>query len=320
MIFYIRILIKGYVYKNILNVTILFGEIFMFKGSIVALVTPMDAKGSLDRLSLKRLVEYHVHNKTSAIVSVGTTGEMSGLTHEEHVKVVMWTLEFSDGRLPVIAGTGSNSTAEAVFLTKQFNNSNVSACLSVTPYYNRPNQEGLLKHFQAISENTQLPQILYNVPARTGCDLLPDTVGRLSKIDNIIGIKEATGNLNRVNQLKQLVDNDFILLSGDDLSALDFMKLGGDGVISVTANIAAKEMSTLCKLVQKHDFLNAQKINNRLIPVHKSLFLDSNPIPIKWACKKLGLISYDTLRLPMTSLSEEKRSIIKKILINADLL
>lgn len=292
----------------------------MFTGSIVALITPMDLQGSIDRLSLKRLVEYHVQNNTSAIVSVGTTGEMSGLTHAEHVNVVMWTLEFSDGRLPIIAGTGSNSTKEAIFLTKQFNDSNVAACLSVTPYYNRPNQEGLFKHFKAISENTKLPQILYNVPSRTGCDLLPDTVGRLSKIDNIIGIKEATGNLNRVNQLKQLVDNNFILLSGDDLSALDFMKLGGHGVISVTANIAAQEMSNLCKLIKSNDFKNAQYINERLIPVHQSLFLDSNPIPVKWACKELGLISYDTLRLPMTKLSIEKSHVIRQVLIDANLL
>lgn len=292
----------------------------MFMGSIVALVTPMDLRGSVDRLSLKRLVEYHVRNNTSAIVSVGTTGEMSGLTHAEHVNVVMWTLEFSDGRLPVIAGTGSNSTAEAIYLTNQFNNSNIAACLSVTPYYNRPNQEGLFKHFQAISENTKLPQILYNVPARTGCDLLPDTVGRLSKIDNIIGIKEATGNLNRVNQLKSLVDDNFILLSGDDVSALDFMKLGGHGVISVTANIAAKEMSALCQLVQRKDFQKAQNINALLMPVHQALFIDSNPIPVKWACKELGLISHDVLRLPMTSLSKEKIYLIRKTLIEANLL
>lgn len=292
----------------------------MFSGSIVALITPMDLKGSIDRLSLKKLVEYHVNHGTSAIVSVGTTGEMSGLTHEEHIKVVMWTVEFSDGRLPVIAGTGSNSTAEAIFLTNQFNDSNVAACLSVTPYYNRPNQEGLFQHFQAISENTKLPQILYNVPARTGCDLLPDTVRRLSKIDNIIGIKEATGNLQRLNQLKKLVDDDFLLLSGDDLSYLDFIKLGGHGVISVTANVAAKAMSTVCRLAQINDFQNAQDMNKQLIPVHKALFIDSNPIPVKWACKALGLISCDTLRLPMTSLSENKRDFIKKILIDANLL
>lgn len=292
----------------------------MFSGSIVALITPMDTKGAIDKISLKKLVEYHVANGTSAIVSVGTTGEMSGLTHKEHVNTVMWTVEFSAGRLPVIAGTGANSTAEAIFLTNQFNNSNVSACLSVTPYYNRPNQEGLFQHFQAISKSTELPQILYNVPVRTGCDLLPETVGRLSKINNIIGIKEATGNLNRVIQLTRLVDDNFVLLSGDDLSALGFMKLGGHGVISVTANVAAKEMSILCKLVQKKDFLAAQKLDTKLLPVHQSLFIDSNPIPVKWACKKLGLITYDTLRLPMTALSKKQSCLIKKALINANLL
>lgn len=292
----------------------------MFTGSIVALITPMNEQGIIDKVSLKNLVNYHIINGTSAIVAVGTTGEMSGLTHEEHVNVVMWAVEFSEGRLPIIAGTGANSTSEAILLTNRFNNSNVSACLSVTPYYNRPNQEGLFQHFKAISESTDLPQILYNVPVRTGCDMIPTTVARLSEIKNIVGIKEATGNLHRVNQLKQLVREDFILLSGDDVSALDFMQLGGHGVISVTANIAAKEMATLCKLANQDDFLNAHRINQRLLPVHRALFLDSNPIPVKRACKELGLISCDTLRLPMTSLSEMQYNILKEVLINSGLL
>lgn len=291
----------------------------MFTGSIVALITPMDLKGAVDRISLKKLVDHHVVSGTSAIVSVGTTGEMSGLTHEEHVDVVMRTLEFSNGRLPVIAGTGANSTAEAIELTNKFNGSDIAACLSVTPYYNRPNQEGLFQHFKAISESTELPQILYNVPVRTGCDMLPSTVSRLAKIKNIIGIKEATGNLNRVNQLKNLVREDFILLSGDDLSALDFMKLGGVGVISVTANIAAKEMAELCKLANENNFSHAQDINQRLMPVHQALFIDSNPIPVKWACKELGLISHYGLRLPMTVLSEVHRDVLKKALIDSGL-
>lgn len=292
----------------------------MFMGSIVALITPMDEYGAVDKSSLRKLVDYHVINGTSAIVSVGTTGEMSGLTHEEHVNVVMWTVEFSDGRLPVIAGTGANSTSEAILLTNRFDNTSVAACLSVTPYYNRPNQEGLFQHFKAISESTALPQILYNVPIRTGCDMQPSTVARLSKIKNIIGIKEATGNLNRVNQLKQLVHEDFILLSGDDVSAVDFMQLGGDGVISVTANIAAKEMATLCQLVYKKDFLNAHRMHHRLLPIHNALFVDSNPIPVKRACKELGLISHDTLRLPMTPLSNIQYNVLKQALINSELL
>lgn len=292
----------------------------MFAGSIVALITPMDEQGTVDKISLKRLVDYHVINGTSAIVSVGTTGEMSGLTHEEHVNVVMWTIEFSDGRLPIIAGTGANSTAEAISLTSRFDNSDVAACLSVTPYYNRPNQEGLFQHFKAISESTTLPQILYNVPIRTGCDMLPDTVARLSEIKNIIGIKEATGHLNRVNQLKQLVREDFILLSGDDMSALDFMQLGGHGVVSVTANIVAKEMAILCQMAIKNDFSSARRINQYLLPIHRVLFIDSNPIPVKRACKELGLISYDTLRLPMTTLSNSQCIRLKKVLINSGLL
>lgn len=292
----------------------------MLTGSIVALVTPMDKQGIVDKISLKNLIDYHVINGTSAIVVVGTTGEMSGLTHTEHVDVVMWTIEFSNGRLPIIAGTGANSTSEAIALTNKFANSDIAACLSVTPYYNRPNQEGLFQHFKAIAESTILPQILYNVPVRTGCDMLPDTVARLSEINNIIGIKEATGNLNRVNQLKQLINEDFILLSGDDMSALDFMQLGGHGVISVTANIAAKEMSMLCQLASENDFLNAQRIHQRLLPIHRALFLDSNPIPVKRACKELGLISYDTLRLPMTSLSSIQCVTLKKALIDSGLL
>ena len=292
----------------------------MFTGSIVALVTPMDDKGSVCRASLKKLIDYHVASGTAAIVSVGTTGESATLSHEEHGDVVMMTLELADGRIPVIAGTGANATAEGIALTRRFETSGVVGCLTVTPYYNRPTQEGLYQHFKAIAESTDLPQMLYNVPSRTGCDMLPETVGRLAKIKNIIGIKEATGNLSRVSQIQELVDDDFVLVSGDDLSALDFMQLGGKGVISVTANIAAREMADLCALAQQGNFREARRLNQRLMPLHQKLFIEPNPVPVKWAAKKLGLIATDTLRLPMTPMTESGRPVVEQALKDAGLL
>ena len=292
----------------------------MFTGSIVALVTPMDEKGNVDRSSLKKLIDYHVASGTSAIVSVGTTGESATLSHEEHGDVVMTTLELADGRIPVIAGTGANATAEAISLTQRFNNSGVVGCLTVTPYYNRPTQEGLFQHFKTIAEHTDLPQILYNVPSRTGCDMLPETVGRLAKIKNIIAIKEATGNLSRVHQIKELVSDDFILLSGDDATGLDFMQLGGQGVISVTANVAARDMAEMCRLAADGQFDKARIINQRLMPLHNKLFVEPNPIPVKWACKELGLVATDTMRLPMTPITDHGRDVVASALKHAGLL
>ncbi|MFU0870946.1 4-hydroxy-tetrahydrodipicolinate synthase [Kluyvera sichuanensis] len=292
----------------------------MFTGSIVALVTPMDEKGNVDRSSLKKLIDYHVASGTSAIVSVGTTGESATLSHEEHGDVVMTTLELADGRIPVIAGTGANATAEAISLTQRFNNTGVVGCLTVTPYYNRPTQEGLFQHFKTIAEHTDLPQILYNVPSRTGCDMLPETVGRLAKIKNIIAIKEATGNLSRVHQIKELVSDDFILLSGDDATGLDFMQLGGHGVISVTANVAARDMAEMCRLAADGQFEQARIINQRLMPLHNKLFVEPNPIPVKWACKELGLVATDTMRLPMTPITDHGRDVVASALKHAGLL
>lgn len=286
----------------------------MFKGSIVALITPMDEKGKICQQSLKKLINYHIKNGTSAIVAVGTTGESATLNPEEHSRVIMLTLDLADGRIPVIAGTGANATSESILLTKKFEKSGIKACLTVTPYYNRPTQEGLYQHFKSISENSNLPQILYNVPARTGCDLLPETVIKLAKLKNIIGIKEATGDLSRIHLIKQYVKDDFIIFSGDDETALDFMQLGGNGVISVTANIAALEMKKICSLALKKDFNTARLINQRLMPLHKVLFKEPNPIPVKWAAKKLGLIKTDTLRLPMTKISNSTKTILNQIL------
>ncbi|MBP2849125.1 4-hydroxy-tetrahydrodipicolinate synthase [Dickeya oryzae] len=292
----------------------------MFTGSIVALVTPMDDKGAVDRASLKKLIDYHVASGTSAIVSVGTTGESATLSHDEHGDVVMLTLELSDGRIPVIAGTGANSTAEAISLTQRFNDTGVAGCLTVTPYYNKPTQQGLFLHFKAIAEHTDLPQILYNVPSRTGCDMLPETVARLSEVKNIVAIKEATGNLSRVSQIQELVHEGFILLSGDDASSLDFMQLGGKGVISVTANVAAREMAALCKLAAQGNFVEARRLNQRLMPLHHKLFVEPNPIPVKWACKALGLMATDTLRLPMTPLTDAGRDVMEQAMKQAGLL
>ncbi|MGL9759921.1 MAG: 4-hydroxy-tetrahydrodipicolinate synthase [Symbiopectobacterium sp.] len=291
----------------------------MFTGSIVALVTPMDDNGAVDRASLKKLVDYHISSGTAAIVSVGTTGESATLSHDEHGDVVMMTLELAGGRIPVIAGTGANATSEAISLTKRFHGTGVVGCLTVTPYYNSPTQEGLFQHFKAIAEHTDLPQILYNVPSRTGCDMLPETIARLSEVKNIVAVKEATGNLSRVNQIQELVDDKFILLSGDDASSLDFMQLGGRGVVSVTANIAAREMAQLCALAAQGNFVVARRLNQCLMPLHQKLFVEPNPIPVKWACKTLGLMATDALRLPMTPLTDVGRTVMGHALKQAGL-
>ena len=282
----------------------------LLQGSIVALVTPMNNHGEVDFENLKQLVEYHVQAGTDAIVSVGTTGESATLSIQENVKVILKTVEFAAGRIPIIAGTGANATSEAVTMTKLLNNSGIVGCLSVVPYYNKPTQEGMYQHFKAIAECTDIPQILYNVPGRTGSDLLPETVGRLSAIPNIIGIKEATGDISRVQKIKQLAGKDFFVFSGDDASCLEAMKLGAEGVISVTSNVAPKAMAKMCRLARQGHFSEAETINQRLMPLHKNLFIESNPIPVKWACYKLGLIADPTLRLPLTLLSESAQPVV----------
>lgn len=292
----------------------------LFQGSIVALVTPMDSHGEVDFENLKKLVEFHINAGTDAIVSVGTTGESATLSIDENVKAILKTVEFAAGRIPVIAGTGANATSEAITMTKLLNNSGISGCLSVVPYYNKPTQEGMYQHFKAIAECTDIPQILYNVPGRTGSDLQPETVGRLAKIKNIVGIKEATGDVSRVQKIKQLAGDDFIVLSGDDATSLEAMKLGAEGVISVTNNIAPVEMAKMCHLAREGKFEEAEKINQRLMPLHKNLFIESNPIPVKWACYKLGLIQEPTLRLPLTVLSEKAQPSVLAALKLAGLL
>ncbi|AIZ78602.1 4-hydroxy-tetrahydrodipicolinate synthase [Actinobacillus equuli] len=291
----------------------------LFHGSIVALVTPM-THGEVNYEELKKLVEYHVQAGTHAIVSVGTTGESTTLSIDENVKVIKKTVEFADGRIPVIAGTGSNATSEAIILTKLLTNSGVAGCLSVVPYYNKPTQEGMYLHYKAIAESTDLPQILYNVPSRTGSDLKPETIGRLAEIPNIVGVKEATGDLTRLPLIKQLAGEDFIFLSGDDATGLESMKLGGQGVISVTNNVAAADMAKMCELALAGKFDEAEVINQRLMALHHDLFIEANPIPVKWAAYKLGLISEPNLRLPLTTLSESAQPKVLAALQKAGLI
>ncbi|MGY4674773.1 4-hydroxy-tetrahydrodipicolinate synthase [Ursidibacter arcticus] len=275
----------------------------LFSGSIVALLTPMN-DGEINFDELKNLIEFHIKSGTHAIVSVGTTGESTTLSIDENVKVIKKAVEYAAGRIPIIAGTGSNATSEAIVMTKLLADSGVAGCLSVVPYYNKPTQEGMYLHYKAIAESTDLPQILYNVPGRTGSDLKPETVGRLAEIPNIVGIKEATGDLSRLPLIKQLAGDDFIFLSGDDATGLESMKLGGQGVISVTNNLAATDMAKMCNLALAGKFEEAEQINQRLMALHHDLFVEANPIPVKWAAYKMGLISQPTLRLPLTTLSE----------------
>ncbi len=275
----------------------------MFRGSLVALVTPMKADGGVDFLALQRLVDWHAEQGTAAIVAVGTTGESATLDEQEHCHVIRQTIAFAAGRLPVIAGTGANSTTEAIRLTRCAQEAGADACLLVTPYYNKPTQEGLYQHHRAIAEAVDIPQLLYNVPGRTACDMLPATVARLAEVPGIIGIKEATGDLSRLTEIRRLCADDFVLYSGDDATAGAFMLAGGQGVISVTANIAPAAMQAMSLAALAGDDERAQRLDARLQPLHRDLFLESNPIPVKWALSEMGRID-EGLRLPLTPLSE----------------
>ncbi len=288
----------------------------MFHGSMVALVTPMQDDGSLDYPSLDQLIEFHIENRTDAIVAVGTTGESATLDHQEHCEVIRHVVDRVGGRIPVIAGTGANSTTEAVELTRCAHQAGADACLLVTPYYNKPTQQGLYLHFKAIAEAVPVPQILYNVPGRTACDMLPETVGRLAQIDNIIGIKEATGELERVGALKAVCGEEFVLLSGDDATALEFILAGGKGTISVTANVAPAKMHAMCAAALAGNVQEAKEINAQLDPLHHDLFLEANPIPVKWALYEMGMIGRG-IRLPMTELSAPHRDRLKQALRHA---
>lgn len=260
----------------------------MLQGSLVALVTPMESNGSVDWESLRGLIEFHIREGTDGIVAVGTTGESATLDEDEHCEVIRFTVETVKGRVPVIAGTGANSTREAIQLTKKAKEVGADACLLVTPYYNKPTQEGLYLHYKAVAEAVDIPQILYNVPGRTGCDMLTETVVRLSTVPNIIGVKEATGDLGRAKAILDQVDPSFLLYSGDDATAGEFCLLGGHGVISVTANVAPRLMHDLCVAAQDGDVDRVKAIDAKLQGLHKDLFIESNPIPVKWALARWG--------------------------------
>ncbi|TXH67381.1 MAG: 4-hydroxy-tetrahydrodipicolinate synthase [Thiothrix sp.] len=281
----------------------------MFRGSMVALVTPMTHTGGIDEQALEALVAFHIENGTDAIVAVGTTGESATLSHKEHSYVVKRVVELVNKRIPVIAGTGSNSTDEAIELTQAAMRDGADACLLVTPYYNKPPQEGLYQHYKKIAESVAIPQILYNVPGRTGCDLLPETVERLASISNIVGIKEATGNIGRARDIIQRCGERMDVYSGDDATAMELILAGGKGNISVTANVAPAAMHAMCKAALAGDRETAARIDATVADLHRVLFLEPNPIPAKWAVHKLGFGS-ESLRLPLVPLSEALRPTI----------
>jgi 4-hydroxy-tetrahydrodipicolinate synthase len=286
---------------------------------MVALVTPMHEDGGIDEDGLARLVELHVAQHSDAIVTVGTTGESATLDEEEHCHLIRRTIELAAGRIPVIAGTGANSTREAIDLTRCAMEAGVDACLLVTPYYNKPTQEGLYRHFRAIAEAVPIPQILYNVPGRTACDMLPETVERLAPISNIIGIKEATGDLDRARTILECCGERLDVYSGDDATALELILLGGKGNISVTANVAPAAMHEMCTAALAGDRERAQAANRPLEELHRVLFVEANPIPVKWALYEMGLIP-PGIRLPLTPLAEVHREPLRAALRRAGIL
>jgi len=280
-------------------------------GSMVALITPMYENGDVDFDALENLVNFHIESGTKAIVSVGTTGESATLNHGEHIQVMKKTIEFSNGRIPVIAGTGANSTSEAIELTQAAKDMNADACLLVTPYYNKPTQEGLYQHYKKIAESVEIDQILYNVPGRTGVDMSVDTVARLADIPNIIGVKDATGDLNVAKSLIQKCPESFILLSGDDGTAIDFILMGGHGGISVTANVAPKEIASAYEYAIRGNSEKAKHIDLDLSNLHSHLFIESNPIPVKWAMHRMGFCE-SGIRLPLLPASDTVKEVIEK--------
>jgi 4-hydroxy-tetrahydrodipicolinate synthase len=274
----------------------------MLSGSIVAIVTPMTADGALDLPRFQALVDWHVAEGTDGIVVVGTTGESPTVDFDEHFQLIESAVKFAGGRVPVIAGTGGNSTREAIELTQFARKAGADYALSVVPYYNKPTQEGLYRHFKAIAESSDIPVLLYNVPSRTIADLQNETVLRLAQVPNIVGIKESTSNIERVTDLMARMPKGFLVFSGDDASALAYIQLGAHGVISVTANVAPRAMHEMCAAALAGDTAKAIALNNGLLPLHKRLFVESNPIPVKWALQRMGRIA-EGIRLPLTPLA-----------------
>ena len=291
----------------------------MFKGSMVAIATPMNGDGSLDHESLERLIEFHIKNKTDVIVSVGTTGESATLNFKEHSEVIKATLSVVNKRIPVIAGSGANSTSEAIELTQRSKELGADGCLLVTPYYNKPTQNGLYEHYKMIADKVNVPQILYNVPGRTSVDMLPDTVHKLSSHPNIIAIKEASGNLERSKELLEKCADNISIFTGDDKTSVRDLLLGFKGNISVTANVAPLGMHEMCKFAIDGNAEEANKINSKLDILHDNLFIESNPIPVKWALHRMGLIKKG-IRLPLTWLDSKYENILEESLYNAGII
>ncbi|RUO46544.1 4-hydroxy-tetrahydrodipicolinate synthase [Pseudidiomarina donghaiensis] len=291
----------------------------MLTGSIVALVTPFTQQGNVDYNALEALVNWHCEAGTDAIVAMGTTGESATMSHDEHILVVSAVAELAAGRIDVIAGNGSNATAEAVHLTERMANLPIQGFLNVNPYYNKPSQRGLLAHYKACAEASDLPQLLYNVPGRTAADILPEQVAELAQIPNIVGIKEATGDVSRVAQLKQLCGNDFILLSGDDGTGCEFMLQGGHGVISVTANVMPAQMKAMVTAATNGDAATAKAIDAQMAVIHEAMFVQSNPIPVKWALSLMGKLEAN-YRLPMTEPELLQQQHIEQALKQAELI
>ncbi len=290
----------------------------MLTGSLVAIVTPMFEDGRLDLDALKKLIDFHVDAGTDGIVIVGTTGESPTVDVDEHCLLIKTTIEHVAKRVPVIAGTGANSTAEAIALTAKAKSLGADACLLVAPYYNKPSQEGLYQHFKAVAEAVQIPQILYNVPGRTGCDISNDTVLRLAQLPNVVGIKDATGGIERGTDLLLRAPADFAVYSGDDATALSLMLLGGKGVISVTANVAPQLMHEMCEAALNGDLAVAKAANAKLFALHQKLFVEANPIPVKWVLQQMGMIGTG-IRLPLVNLSAQYHEVLRHAMQQADI-
>lgn len=291
----------------------------MFGKSMVALVTPMKPTGDIDFDAYRSLIQWHLASGTSALIINGTTGEAPTLSIDEQDELFKVALSETKNQIPIIAGTGTNSTQATIRRCQQAQTIGVDACLVVAPYYNRPMQEGLFQHFTEIANNTALPIILYNVPGRTASDILPETVGRLAQHPRIIGIKEASGDISRVSAIQAITDTAFRLFSGDDISAFDFLKAGGNGVISVTANVKPKDMADFCEACEQSDYQEAERINQQLMPLHRALFVEPNPIPVKWALSILHKID-SGIRLPLTPLSAPSQIHVKEALEKSALL
>ncbi len=291
----------------------------MFQGSMVALVTPMREGGEIDEACMQRLIDFHVENQSDALIVVGTTGESATLNEEEHCHLIRRAVEMAAGRIAIIAGTGANSTREAIDLTRCAHEAGADACLLVTPYYNKPTQEGLYRHYKTVADTVPVAQILYNVPGRTAVDMLPDTVERLADIDNIVGIKEATGDMNRAREILDRCGGRLDLYSGDDATAMELILLGGQGNISVTANVAPAAMHELCAAALAGDRDKAAAINGRVEVLHRALFIESNPIPVKWALYEMGLIP-SGIRLPLTPLASQYQDTVRQALAQAGMI